>query len=88
MATLEGCSRLHILSLAGVAVDTSSLQRLASKSYQSFVLLQLHTSEVYMYVHVLCENLIRADLKLHLLKLPDRNFFFDDSMEVISGELR
>ena len=32
MATLEGCSRLHTLSLAGVAVDTSSLQRLASKS--------------------------------------------------------
>ena len=35
MATLEGCSRLHTLSLAGVAVDTSSLQRLASKSWLS-----------------------------------------------------
>ena len=27
-----------------------------------------------------------ADLNLHSLKLPDRNFFFDDAMEIISGK--
>ena len=54
MATLEGCSRLHALSLAGVAVDTSSLQRLASKLFE----LQLHVhvcvqcSYMYMYMWV------------------------------------
>ena len=30
---------------------------------------------------------VNADLRLHSLKLPDRNHFFDDAMEVVSGKL-